>query len=182
MSRKFLALAGFALALAVPSTAFADDGKPWGGFKSGELSANIQTSVQAAHVEQQGASYGGNASANGGSYNDANAHAGDGGNANSGVAGAVQHNANGTSVSTGASTSGSIDGGNTASIGNKGGSVSNDNATKVDVDASNEAESGDAKGANGGIAVPVNVNHEGDNKSIGGDASNRSGDQSADGG
>ena len=82
----------------------------------------------------------------------------------------------------GASTSGSIDGGNTASVGNKGGSVSNDNATKVDVDASNEAESGDAKGANGGIAVPVNVNHEGDNKSIGGDASNSNGDQSSDGG
>ena len=169
MSRKFLALAGFALALAVPSTAFADDGKPWGGFKSGELSANIQTSVQAAHVEQQGASYGGNASANGGSYNDANAHAGTAATPTPvSRARCKAKTPTATSVSTG-----SVDlrARSTAATpprsGNKGGSVSNDNATKVDVDA---FERGRERGREGrqrrARRSSVNVNHEGDNKSI----------------
>src|SRR5262245_24736602 len=179
VSRKFLTLAGFALALVMPSAALATggNGEQWSGFEPGELSANIQSSIQAATVNQSGARFGGDASANGGSYNDASAWAGDGGNAHSGVQGASQTNGNGTTVSTGDSSTGSIDGGNTASVGNEGGSVSNGNETGVGVDNTNVAKSGDAQGANGGLAVPVNVNHEGDNTSTGGDASNSNGNQ-----
>jgi hypothetical protein len=180
VTRKFLILVGFALALVMPSAALA--GGDWGGFDSDALKANIQSSIQAASVEQSGASFGGDASANGGSHNDASAWAGNGGNANSGVQGASQTNGNGTTVSTGDSSTGSIDGGNTVSLGNQGGSVSNGNETSVGVDATNVAKSGDAEGANGGLAVPVNVNHEGDNTSVGGDASNSNGNQRSNGG
>ena len=54
VSRKFIALAGFVLALAVPSTALADDSKPWSGHKPGDLSSNIQSSIQSAIVSQIG--------------------------------------------------------------------------------------------------------------------------------
>jgi hypothetical protein len=161
-----LILVGFVLALVMPSAAFA--GGNWGGFDSDELKANIQSSIQAATVNQSGASFGGDASADGGSHNDASAWAGNGGNANSGVQGASQSNGNGTTVTTGDASTGSIDGGNTVSLGNEGGSVANSNGTDVGVDATNVAKSGDAEGANGGVAIPVNVNHEGDNTSTGG--------------
>ena len=49
LSRKFIALAGFMLALALPSVALANDGKPWSGHKPGDLSSNIQSSIQSAH-------------------------------------------------------------------------------------------------------------------------------------
>ena len=69
-----------------------------------------------------------------------------------------------------------ITGGNTSSIGNDGGSISNSNETDVDVDASNDADSDVDQDANGGNSAAIN-NSEDDNTSVGGDAENNCGVQ-----
>jgi hypothetical protein len=93
-------------ALLLPASALADD-IPGGGFDAGQLNANIQHSVQAAVVSQQGTARSGDATG-GNAHADAGSNA-SGGDANSGAQGGDQTNSSTGSASTG----GSIEGGNT---------------------------------------------------------------------
>ena len=146
----------------------------------GDLSSNIQSSIQAAHVPSQTARKLGRQRhlerrqqqrrrRQGWRRRQRQLRCGPGASPG--------NTANATSPSRVAPTSpGSINGGNTDSYGNNGGDVDNDNKVDVDVDNGNDAESGDAKGANGGYAGRDQPGtHEGDNKSSGGDARNRNG-------
>ena len=165
MSRRLLALGVIAAGLVLPSTALADI-----GFNKDALKANVQASIQSATVVQTGVATSGPATANGGVAIGGKGEGGDGGYVNTGNDGTSQSQS--ATSSTGAASSGSISGANTSSIGNDGGSISNDNATKSIVDNGNKAESDVDQDANGGFSAATNANHEGDNTSAGGGAAN----------
>ena len=157
MSRKFIALAGFVLAMAVPSTALAADDKPWSGPQARRPELEHPVVDPGRARQQAGWSGGGNATSTGGSYNDADCDGRRRRQRQLRCAGCKpgqrQPHAPSRPVR---STCGSINGGNTDSFGNNGGDVDNDNEVDVDVDNGNNAESGDAKGANGGLADAAN--------------------------
>ena len=169
VSKKILLLGAVAVGLLIPSSALAGNFK---GFNPADLKANIQSSIQSATVTQGGTAQSGAATGGSASSTSGSGSGGAGGTSNTGAQGANGQTVQSTGGSSNGTESGDVKGGNTVSLGNSGGDAKNENSVKTDVDNGNSASGGDAKGANGGLAVAANVNLEGDNKSAGGDASN----------